>query len=245
MTGLLADGWFYISSAGLLVSGVLFFFLLGQYRAAGDAADQPEPEAAAEPHAPLIRPLSLSEGGPSSAKIASVPAESLAKPADRPAPAESKREAASVPVDKRRETATGGVNPAVVYLQNIKNQLEELHSETRVLAKRVEAITDRDEALIERLSELAQAVADLKGANTSAPAPAEPAAPKRAKKASPVLAAKIEEARSKLDQVPLEKRTSEHVTASAQIETEWQTLQDLIKVRSKLVSKGSVSFVMF
>ncbi len=39
MNGLWADGWFYISSAGLLVSGVLFFFLLGQYRAAADAAD--------------------------------------------------------------------------------------------------------------------------------------------------------------------------------------------------------------
>jgi hypothetical protein len=40
MPGLWADGWFYISSAGLLVSGALFFFLLGQYRAAADAADE-------------------------------------------------------------------------------------------------------------------------------------------------------------------------------------------------------------
>jgi len=40
MNGLWADGWFYISTAGLLVSGVLFFFLLGQYRAAADAADE-------------------------------------------------------------------------------------------------------------------------------------------------------------------------------------------------------------
>src|SRR5688572_27257204 len=39
MVGLWADGWFYISSAGLLVSGVLFFFLLSQYRAAAEAAD--------------------------------------------------------------------------------------------------------------------------------------------------------------------------------------------------------------
>jgi hypothetical protein len=116
-----------------------------------------------------------------SPKLASVPAEKPAEPAAAAAPAPA-------PAEKRRETTTGGVNPAVVYLQNIKNQLEELHSETRDLAKRVEAITGRDEALIERLSELAQAVADLK-ANAPAIAPAEAPAPKRAKKAETAPAA--------------------------------------------------------
>ncbi|MFI5349174.1 MAG: hypothetical protein ACHQ2Z_06505 [Elusimicrobiota bacterium] len=184
MSGLLADGWFYISSAGLLVSGVLFFFLLGQYRAAGDAADQHEPEAAAEPHAPMVRPLYIPDEPVASPKIASVTAE---KPADKaPAAAlpEPKRDAPPAQAEVRRETSTGGVNPAVVYLQNIKNQLEEIHKENRVLAQRVDAIAGRDEALIERLGELAQAVADLKGANFVAPAaaPVEPPAPKRAKK---------------------------------------------------------------
>ncbi len=82
------------------------------------------------------------------------------------------------------------MNPAVVYLQNIKNQLEELHQETRDLAKRVDAITGRDEALIERLGELTQAVAELKSSAAAAPAPVEPATPKRAKKseAPPVAA---------------------------------------------------------
>ena len=179
MSGLLADGWFYISSAGLLVSGVLFFFLLGQYRAAGEAADQSEPEAAAETHAPLVRPLFIPDEPVSSPKVASVPAE---KPAER------------APAEVRRETTTGGVNPAVVYLQNIKNQLEEIHKETRALAQRVDAITGRDEALIERLGELAQAVAELKGSNlvpspAPAPAPVEPPAPKRAKKSEGPLTA--------------------------------------------------------
>jgi hypothetical protein len=45
MVGLWADLWFYISSFGLLVSGVLFFFLLGQYRSAAAAADRAEAEA--------------------------------------------------------------------------------------------------------------------------------------------------------------------------------------------------------
>ncbi len=79
MAGLLADGWFYISSAGLLVSGVLFFFLLSQYRAAADAADQPEPEAAAESHAPLVRPLSIPE------EPSTRPARSPPSPSDKPA----------------------------------------------------------------------------------------------------------------------------------------------------------------
>jgi hypothetical protein len=192
MTGLLADGWFYISSAGLLVSGVLFFFLLSQYRAAGDAADQPEAEAAAELQAPVVRPLYFPDEPASSPKVASVPAE---KPADKApvqaaaAPPEPKREAAPAPVEPRRESATAAVNPAVVYLQNIKNQLEEIHNENRVLAKQVEAITSRDEALIERLAELTQAVADLKGAN-AALAPVETPAPKRVKKnEAPAVAA--------------------------------------------------------
>ena len=51
-SGLWTDGWFYISAAGLLVSGVLFFFLLSQYRVAGEAADEPESEPSALDGAP-------------------------------------------------------------------------------------------------------------------------------------------------------------------------------------------------
>ncbi|HXT02123.1 MAG TPA: hypothetical protein VN915_15720 [Elusimicrobiota bacterium] len=181
MAGLLADGWFYISSAGLLVSGVLFFFLLGQYRAATDAADQPEPEAAAEPH-PVVRPVYIPEDEPAPAKVASVSPE---KPAERPASApasETAPAAAPTPAAKRPENTTGSINPAVVYLQNIKNELAEIHKENRELAKRVEAITSRDEALIERLSELAQAVAELKNA-----APATAASPEAAPATPPTL----------------------------------------------------------
>ena len=59
MMGLWADGWFYISSAGFLVSGVLFFFLLGQYRAASAAADATEsdpPEIAVSAVHPVFVP---------------------------------------------------------------------------------------------------------------------------------------------------------------------------------------------
>ncbi|MFI5361251.1 MAG: hypothetical protein ACHQ49_04720 [Elusimicrobiota bacterium] len=196
MVGLLADGWFYISSAGLLVSGVLFFFLLGQYRAANDAADQPEPETAAEPFVPLVRPVWIPDESAAPAKLASVGGEkpaqrapALEAPAPQPAQAAEKpaSQSAAAPGGRRSgDSTTGGVNPAVVYLQNIKMKLEEIQKETHDLAARVDAITGRDEALIDRLSELTQAVADLKSSNAPVSASVEPPAPKRARKAEPV-----------------------------------------------------------
>jgi hypothetical protein len=200
MAVLLSDFWLIVSLAGLLLSGILFFFLLGQYRSAADAADQPEPEPAAEPPSPVVRPLSTPEF--TAPKSASIPApktvEAAAPPvADRPAPVP-----AQAPQAHKAENATSGVSPAVVYLQNIKLQLEELHGDTRMLAKCVDAITARDEALIERLGELVQAVADLKNSAAvappaPAPAPVEFPAPQRAKKKaepaaeSPAVAAPV------------------------------------------------------
>ena len=79
MMGLWADGWFYISSAGLLVSGVLFFFLLGQYRVASEAADATESAETAEAGhgaekdsaaSAAIRPVYIPDEAPA-AKVAS------------------------------------------------------------------------------------------------------------------------------------------------------------------------------
>ncbi|MBI4061929.1 MAG: hypothetical protein HY403_10905 [Elusimicrobia bacterium] len=146
MMGLWADGWFYISSAGLLVSGILFFFLIGQYRAASEAADATDGGQGAEKEAPppaAIRPVYVPDEAAPSARISS-------HPPQEPEPA----------------GATGGVSPAVVYLQNIKGELAELHQEMRSLAKRVDAelaaVSTRDEALVERLGELTRAVEDMK-----------------------------------------------------------------------------------
>ncbi len=182
--GLWADGWFYISAAGLLVSGVLFFFLLGQYRAAAAAAEDRAPseaeagtgELTVTPVYPAARPDAPEQ------TLASAPASEEKPPT--PAPAASKEETRTeAPAERRRENTTGGISPAVVYLQNIKSQLEELQASVRGLVGRVDAISSRDEALIERLVDLAQAVADIK---TSAPAPAtEAPAPKRSRRPVP------------------------------------------------------------
>lgn len=182
MMGLWADGWFYISSAGLLVSGVLFFFLLGQYRAASEAADVTEGDQGADKEiasVSAIRPVYIPEDA-SSPKVASHSEATEAKAEHKPKPEAEHKDPA---------VTTGGISPAVVYLQNIKGELADLHNDLRSLAKRVDdelaAVSSRDEALIERLGEIAAAVESLKAAAPAAAAPVEaPApAPKKARKA--------------------------------------------------------------
>jgi hypothetical protein len=184
MMGLWADGWFYISSAGLLVSGILFFFLLGQYRVASEAADVTDGEQGAEKeaHAP-IRPVYIPEKDEVPAKVASHP---LPEPAATVPEPKQKADAEFAGPERRRDpNTTGGISPAVVYLQNIKVELAELHKDLRSLAKRVDdelsSVSTRDEALIERLGELTRAVETLKAA-----APDAAPAPKKARKAEKV-----------------------------------------------------------
>ncbi len=177
MVGLWADGWFYISSAGLLISGVLFLFLLGQYRVASEAADSTEVEAGEDKDAHAtesIRPVYNPEPSPAPKVVshAETPAPKTPEPAT-----ESRRDPANT---------IGGLSPAVVYLQNIKTELAELHKEMNALAKRVDErlakSATRDEALIERLGELSRAIETIKVA-------AEPAqtAPKKALKAEETI----------------------------------------------------------
>lgn len=210
MVGLWADGWFYISSAGLLVSGVLFIFLLGQYRIASEAADVTEVEAGSEKdaQASAIRPVYTPEAAA---------APKVVSHADTPAPKASD----APPSADRRDPAntTGGLSPAVVYLQNIKTELAELHKEMNALAKRVDDHlaegSSRDEALIERLGELARAVESMKAAApapAAAPALEQPApSPKKARQAEKApepepepLPEAVPEPKAELDSVPAE-----------------------------------------
>jgi hypothetical protein len=202
MMGLWADGWFYISSAGLLVSGILFFFLLGQYRVASEAADATESAEASEagtgaekesPVSAAIRPVYIPDEAPS-VKIASHSdtSEVKAEPAPDSPKANQKTDPAFTGPERRKDpmNTTGGISPAVVYLQNIKVELADLHKDLRALSKRVDdelsSVSTRDEALIERLGELTRAVEGMKAAASVAapeasPEPEEP--PKPARKA--------------------------------------------------------------
>ena len=113
MQGLWADGWFYISALGLLVSGALFFVLLGQYRAAAEAADRREGDMDAVPSvSPVLTPVSenprpLPQAAPEPAPVAK------AEPAPAPAPA-------ATPAPSPKESSSGGLSPAIAFLQNIK-----------------------------------------------------------------------------------------------------------------------------
>lgn len=173
MNGLWADGWFYIYSAGLLVSGVLFFFLLGQYRAAADAADGAPVAAEPEAEHAAVRPVYIPDEPEPAPKLSSVASHEPPKPEPAvPAPAPVAAEPPAQAQQVKRENTTGGISPAVVYLQNIKTQLEGLHGQVADLTKRVESVTSRDEALIEKLGELAQSIQDLKVNAVPAEAPA-------------------------------------------------------------------------
>lgn len=191
MMGLWADGWFYISSAGLLVSGILFFFLLGQYRVASEAADVTEGEQGSDKEAfavsAAIRPVYIPEEAPAP-RVASHSDKPESKPESKPEfkpEFKPKTEDDSARPERRKDAAstTGGISPAVIYLQNIKVELADLHKDLRALAARVDselaAVSTRDEALIDRLGELARAVESMKAAE---PAKPEPAA-KKARKA--------------------------------------------------------------
>ncbi|MEK7233233.1 MAG: hypothetical protein AAB268_05420 [Elusimicrobiota bacterium] len=168
--GLLTDGWFYISSAGLFGSGILFFFLLDQYRVASEAADVTEGEQGVDKDGSVsaaIRPVYIPDEPP----LVEIVSHPVREPEMKPK-VEIKAEHSGPDQRKDATNATGGISPAVVYLQNIKVELTDLHRDLRSLAKRVDdelsAVSTRDKTLIDRLCELTRAVESMKAA---APAP--------------------------------------------------------------------------
>lgn len=196
MMGLWADGWFYISSAGLLISGVLFFFLLGQYRAASEAADVTDGEQGSDIEfsvAGAIRPVYIPDEAPAPQVVSHPMTEPEAKPKpDVKAPevkSESmpRSEGESAAPERRKDSMNAAGSPAVVYLESIKGELAELHQEMRALSKRVDgelaAVSTRDTALIGRLGDLTRAVEKIKVAAAAAQDASEPPAPKKVGKA--------------------------------------------------------------
>jgi|GEM_PF-2179779 len=191
MAGLWTDAWFYISSAGLLVSGILFFFLLGQYRAASAAADHVETEAAAaeataEPEPTPVQPIlpkppppppAPKRGSiPSVAKARSpedtqgVPPLAAHRPVPNTPPGYVRAGASSAP--SAEDIPSPSPSPAAAYLQGLKTQLASLQSEIHALAQRLDAQSNRDEAMMARLTEISTVVSHLQvGSGSAPPAP--------------------------------------------------------------------------
>ncbi|MDD5630284.1 MAG: hypothetical protein PHU21_14555 [Elusimicrobia bacterium] len=181
MAELWADVWFYISALGFLGSGVLFLYLLGQYRSAVEDADASdatdataEPAAAPAPEAlppkpvvvalsptPAAKPVILPKAPVAAAPPAPAPKAEPAPPQAKAAPAEPVRAAAPAAAGPRSE----GVNSAVAYLQGIKAQMEKFDKNIAALKALSEQQAVQNQLVLKRLSELA-------GGFKPAPAPA-------------------------------------------------------------------------
>ncbi len=192
------DGWFYISAGGFIVSAVLFVFLLGQYRAAVEAEDEteaaPEPAADPVPIAPtekVYTPRSVVDAMKAAeAEKAAAPASApgpVPKPAPAPiptpapkptaeaAPAPASAPAASertIPPAMKKADTTGGISPAVVYLKNLKNQMERLDKDIAGLKTVAAQQAAQNDLILKKLAELGDKLAQ---APASVSSPAQPA----------------------------------------------------------------------
>lgn len=212
MNGLWADSWFYISVVGFLLSSVLFVFLLGQYRAAVEAAEDEEPvqpvpvapapklafPAAAAEKSEKTMVIPPEEKGPvpvvsvfKAEKVPSVqtqPLASAAEPAKAlPSPDAEKK--------KSGATTSSEISPAVVYLQNIKMQMEKLDKDLLNIKSLASQQAAQGELILRRLGELVERVRGIEAAKSPGPvAPgekSETAAPAAAPAAEPPAAAPV------------------------------------------------------
>jgi hypothetical protein len=190
VASLWGDGWFYISALGFLGSGALFLYLLGQYRSAVEDAEESD-GSAAPPASPVIEPLLpkpvLVELTPAPAaaplvsppKVKAAPVVALPVAAPQPEAAPAPKPAAAVAApgytgpERRRSEATssGGLSPAVVYLQNIKSQMERFDKEIAALKNLSAQQSAQGELLLKRLAELAEGLKTGVSPRSPLPAP--------------------------------------------------------------------------
>lgn len=179
MATLWTDLWFYVSAGGFLASLALFFMILGRYRAAVETDEEAEPDQPvrsisfpdpepAKP-APVLRSAAEAAGEKT---LVLPPSERPLPVAEAPAPrmepvlraAPPPQAAGPAAVEKRRgETTTGGISPAVVYLQNIKMQMEKFDKEIAGLRSLASQQAAQGDLILRQL-------ADLKGRLTEAAA---------------------------------------------------------------------------
>ncbi len=181
MASLWGDGWFYISALGFLGSGALFLYLLGQYRSAVEEADEGDAGSSflestsggslsAKPVIVELIPASVADPIVSQPKaktmpdVAPVSMTSNATPDGAPMTtnvfSDGRQDGGALgctgPELRRSDlTSSGGISPAVVYLKNIKSQMEKFDKEIAVLKGLSAQQAAQGELVLQRLSELA------------------------------------------------------------------------------------------
>ncbi len=141
MTNMLFDIWVYVGIFGFIGSAVAFPFLLSRYRQAAavdmhgsdevlDALEEVDPVAVVEETNPgkSVETVATAEDSP----------KAEAPKAEHPLKKAAREGAAEVPSSlKTGQTTAGGISPAVVYLQNLKLQMEHFEQEIHSLRSQV------------------------------------------------------------------------------------------------------------
>ncbi|MBI3550745.1 MAG: hypothetical protein HY078_17045 [Elusimicrobia bacterium] len=139
----------YLSGAGFLLSLVLWPYLWIKYRRAGTV---PPPAIVSEPVRPIQsapRPSIEPQPVTVAPKQSSSPELSAVTPTPTGGVKRFEQVEAVSSADKGLKTGatiTGGISPAVVYLQSIKNQMEELKKEVDSLRAQVSAVGQKNES---------------------------------------------------------------------------------------------------
>ncbi|MBI3299162.1 MAG: hypothetical protein HYZ75_13420 [Elusimicrobia bacterium] len=211
MMGLFSDVWAVASGAGLLLCLAALPFLYKRARAASsalpglvrapiDVDDEPIPvvkEPAAQPapqpvEAPAERPAAAPKDAEAALPRDSARSAKAAEPAPQP---QSQAQPQPAPADRDTKTSTGGTSPAVVYMQNLKIQMEHFEKEIHQLRSQLAGFAQMHDKefkiLLQKMSEFQAELHGQVGAAhappAAAPIPAPAPAPAPAK-AVPVAA---------------------------------------------------------
>jgi len=204
MTNMLFDVWVYVGIFGFIGSIAAFPMLLKRYRLAAESelADGVEALDGIDP----ISEVETAEKFPEPEPVVEIPkrnepasneasVEKEAPPSEREHPLKTAaREGAAAVANtlKTGQTISGGISPAVVYLQNLKMQMEHFEKEIHQLRAQVVNFAHKHdqefEILLKKMSEFQ---ADLhQETSAKLPRPAAPPSPVPVAKPAPVPVAK-------------------------------------------------------
>jgi hypothetical protein len=180
LTALLGDTLFYASGGGFLVSVIAFPFILKRFRATpSSSASLDIPSDLREPSA-FVEPVKVVEAEPEEPpKPEPKLAETEAAPVPAPAKEAPPPQAAAEPKKVNPSiTQTSGLSPAIVYLQNLKIQIEHFEKEIHQLRGQILDFAKKHDAqfddIVKRMGEMQAEFHQQERAPQASPAPVAP-----------------------------------------------------------------------